>query len=177
MAGPVASILLRSALAPADQSRIIADLTQLATHIDGDSFWLGDDHPFIVAFGEDYPGELDELDDTGLPSLLGWRPQGILTFIAMCNGDRDHELLAELCIRFAEQLDGLIDFGGQLRIGPDLGGASPFPPRRIDGPEGLPGVLYAAAYPTARGPYATSHCSDAAFLRAFLHHPRFRMVK
>lgn len=95
----------------------------------------------------------------------------------MCNGDRDHELLAELCIRFAEQLDGLIDFGGQLRIGPDLGGTSASLPRRIDAPEGLPGVLYAAAYQTARGPYATSHYSDAAFLRAFLHDSRFRMVK
>jgi len=177
MAGPAASILLRSALTPTHESRIIADLTQLATHIEDDDFWLGDDHPFFFAFGEDYPGLLEELDDTGLAALLGWRPQGILTFAAMCNGDRDHELLAELCIRFAEQLDGLIDFDGQLCIGPDLGGTSPCPPRRIDAPEGLPGVLYAVAYQTARGRYATSHYSDVAFLRAFLHDSRFRMVK
>lgn len=177
MAGPAASILLRSPITSADQSRILATLTQLATHIDGNDFWLGNEHPFFVDFDEEYPGELEDLDDTGLPTLLGWRPRGILSFAAMCNGDRDHELLAALCIRFAEQLDGLIDFGGQLRIGPDLSGAFPAPPCRIDGPEGLPGVLYAAAYQTARGPFATSHYADAAFLRAFVHHPRFRMVK
>jgi hypothetical protein len=191
MAGPTASILLRSPLTPADRSRILAELSGLDVSLRGGSgmregdngFWLGDEHPFIVILREEdpyYPDELEDfadLDEHGLPTLLGWRPQDRLGFAAMCNGDEDHVLLAELCIRFAEQLDGVIDFGGDLSVGPDLSGPSPSPARRIDAPEGLAGVLYAAVYKSVAGTYATCHYGDAAFLRAFLGHPQFRMIK
>lgn len=186
MGGPGASILLRSAPSADDRSRFEADLAEIASSIEGSYFWLGDDHPFLFTLDdgrdpyaiepEEFSRELESIAKSGLPTLLGWRPQGILMFAAMCNRDRDHELLAELCIRYAEQLDGLVDYHGALALGPDLSGPSPAPPRRIDAPSGLPGVLYAATYRAVEG-YGTCHYSDAAFLRAFLHDPRFRMIK
>lgn len=189
MGGPAASILLRTLPTADDRSRLLADLADLATTLRGDDFWLGDEHPFFFtlgdgrdpdepddAYGEEFPSELESLDQSGLPALLGWRPQGILMFCAMCNRDGDHQGLAELCIRYAEQLDGIIDYGGCLAIGPSAIGPSPSPPRRIDALEGLPGAFYTATYRAVSG-YATCHYSDAAFLRAFLHHRRFRMVK
>ena len=69
MAGPTASILLRTSITRDDESRIHADLARLATHIEANDFWL-DDQPFLVAFGEDYPGELDDIADQGLPAIL-----------------------------------------------------------------------------------------------------------
>lgn len=186
MGGPSASILLRSAPTAADRSRVLAELAPIAAGIRNDNFWIGDEHPFLFTFrdddldedylDDDYPSELESIADSGLPTLLGWRPQGVLAFSALCNRPRDHELLAELCIHFAEHFGGVIAYDGRLGIGPDLGGPAPSAPLRIDAPEGLPGVLYAATYRAIQG-YATCHYSDAAFLRAFVHHPRFHMVK
>ena len=71
--------------------------------------------------------------------------------------------------------DGLIDYGGSLRGMPSLDAASASPPCRIDGPKGLPGLLYAMTYQAGSGKYITCHYSDATFLRAYLQHPDFRM--
>jgi Family of unknown function (DUF6368) len=173
MAGPHACVLLPEPLTVEEQSRI---LVELATHIDGGDFSI-DGCSFWLTFDEDYPGEFEDLAAEGLSTILGWKPRGVVGFGANCNGDRDHELLAELCIRFAERLGGIIDFGGPLRIGPDLSGATPVSARRIESPEGLPGVLYATSYEIRPGRCGTCHYGDATFLRGFLRHPSFRMVK
>jgi len=175
MAGPFASVLLPAPLTAADQLRIVDDIAGLAGRVEAHDFWL-EDRPFIVTFDEGRE-ELEESCLDGLPSVLGWKPRGALSFGAMCNRDRDHELLADLCIHFAERLGGLIDFGGQLPLGPDLGGPFPAMPVRVDNPGGLPGVLYATSYQTCQGHYATCHYGDVAFLRAFRHLSGFRMVK
>lgn len=47
------------------QTMTLADLAQLATRVEADDLWI-DDRPFLIHFGEEYEGELDELADTGL---------------------------------------------------------------------------------------------------------------
>lgn len=176
MAGPAASVLLREALHGAQVTDVRTQIADLADEVKGDDFWL-DGRPFFVMFKEDYPGALDDLAKEGLPMVLGWTPIGVLGFAAMCNDDLDHRLLAALCLRFAKNLDGLIDFGGTVAAGPNVSASSAAPPARIERPQGLLGVLFATTYMTHEGLYATCHYADVVFMESWLDDPRFRMVK
>jgi len=132
--------------------------------------------PFLVSFGEAFPGAYEDLAH-GLPSVLGWSPQDEISLAAMCNGDVDHRLLAELCLRLVRAFDGIVSFGGQLAIGPSLSGANHVPPVRTENALGVRGLLFATSYLTVNGDYATAHFGDGDLLEAWLQHPRFRMVK
>jgi hypothetical protein len=76
---------------------------------DDGNFWL-DERPFIMTVGPAYPEQLSEVSH-GLPSILGWTPEQVVTFAAMCNDDRDHRLLARLCVALSEAV------GARPRVG------------------------------------------------------------
>lgn len=123
MAGPAASVLLPAALDSEGERRVRTEIERVAERLEGNDFWV-DGRPFFLSFGEDYDGEFDDLGEECLADVLGWRPHGAVGFAAMCNSDIDHRLLAQLCIRFAQLLGGVIDFGGELPVGPTLSGAT-----------------------------------------------------
>jgi Family of unknown function (DUF6368) len=176
MAGPTASVLLQARLEADGQARCRAHIAGVASKMQGDDFWIGG-RPFILRFGEEYAGEFDELAASGLPDVLGWAPVDAIGFAAMCNGEDDHRSLAELCLRFARQWDGLVDFCGTI-VAPDAPSSTTGrPPARRDNVQDLAGVLLTTWYETANGMFASSQYGDAALLSSWLEHERFRMVK
>ena len=173
MAGPTASVLFRSNVTDAHRAALRTRLGCGAPGGTYDDFQL-EGRPFIVNLGPSSPREVTEID---LAQLLGWTPEDRVGIAAMCNDAEDHRLLARLSLNLAEEAGGIVDFDGALSIGPRIDGASPAAPIRISNPEGLDGVLFATSYKTVRGSFATAHCGDVAFVRAWLADPRFHMVK
>lgn len=176
MSGPGACILLRVALDADRVLKVRDEIRGLSSHVSGDDFWV-DDRPFIVVFGPEHTERLDELRRSALPKLLGWTPRDILSIAAMCNQDMDHRLLGELCLRFATQLGGIVSFGGSLPGCGDLPRDGPSAPLREEKLDGLAGTLFTLSHLTLNDEYATEHLGDVEFLRAWLKHPHFRMVK
>jgi len=152
------------------------EVARIATEVRGDDFWING-RPFILQVGPENAEQLPEIAESGLSGILGWSPQEIVTFAAMCNGDQDHHILAQLCIAVAERDGGVIDFGGCLAIGPTFDGSVRSGALRVENPEGTKGVLFATAYETGAGSFATTHCGDVALVRSWLQHPDFRMLK
>ncbi|WP_437792253.1 DUF6368 family protein [Sorangium sp. So ce693] len=167
MAGPVASVLLPAKMSVERVAALRSGISRIANDVRGDDFWL-DQRPFILTVGPEYPEAISEILEAGLPEMLGWSPEDVVSFAAMCNDDEDHRLLARLCIDLAEAEGGVIDFCGQLAIGPPLDGLRDDKPVRVENPGGVTGVLFA----TMR-----SHYGDVAFARSWLRHASFRMVK
>lgn len=175
MAGPTATILC------SQDSEAVFDvvhpaLEEMATRHDKNDFWF-EERPFIVTYGEEYRGALAEVVESGLPEVLGWTPQGCLTFAAMCNREMDHRILAELCVRFGRQLKGVVGLGAELFDGPILDRGSLSPAVRVENPNGAPGFICATSYLATDGSYATTHYASAEYLEVWQKHPRLRMTK
>ncbi len=98
-------------------------------------------------------------------------------FIVWFGDDIDHKILGQLCLRFARMFDTVVDFGGKVLPEPSLDGPTLVPPVRVEGPGALGGVLYATCCVAHNGRCYTAQYGDARFMEAWLHHPRFRMVK
>jgi hypothetical protein len=115
-------------------------------------------------------------DEFGFESAAG------VDFFAARNLKASHRVLAELCLAVAERFGGIIDFGGALHprrydlysIEADWDTVRPHADKML---AGMPGKLVALPYQTARDTTWVSHYGDAAFLRAWLTHPRFHMIK
>ena len=114
-----------------------------------------------------------------MQTAFGFRPVASIGVGANCNGDLDNRILAELCAHLAERLGGAVDLGGRLygHVPPEVvrqfQGAGPDYLRQQQdfvarATASLPGVLIDAD--------GRQFC-DATFLRAWLAHPYFRMIK
>jgi hypothetical protein len=135
---------------------------------DADADALPDDVDVIA------PAAFDEIG-----RAFGCRPRSEVTLFSYVGRQSDHQLLGELAAYLCERMDGLIDFHGRLygqpppEVARTFGGAFE---RRMDQmyaycggvTRALPGVIL-----TADG----WDFGNATFLRAWLAHPMFRMVK
>src|SRR5262245_5469088 len=177
MAGPGASVILREQLDSLRVEQVLDLLDHLRARRTGTDFAI-DGRPFMFWFGEGNQGELQELERRGLPEILGWRPADSVGFAAMCNGQLDHHILAEICVGGGERLGGIIDFGGTIGLVPVFPKEAPHPPMKIVNPGGVPGLLYATSCEIEPGRrYGTCHYGDVTLLRCYLQLPSFRMVK
>lgn len=148
MAGPCIDILIRRELSTSDELRVRALIESISSKQDGDDFWIAN-QPFIVHFGEPDP-EIRTL------VLDGWSPRGIVSYCAMCNSACDHVLLAMLCHRTAQLLDGMIELGDISTITKD------------------PSVLtFDGTRPVADHGYVV----NPNFLGYWMSHPEFRLLK
>ena len=170
MAGPSASVLVPTNPDNAQIEEVTSFVAAISSSREGDDFWVsdtrpiggqycGEERPFILGLelltdavesGEYEVSELDELQ-----RVLGWRPLGAIGIAAMCNGKEDHRILAEICCCLAERFGGLVDFGAELGHVTKAEGASWGRFEVIDG------IAY----------------GDAAFLRRWMNHRFFHMVK
>ncbi len=125
--------------------------------------YFGSEQPFIFSKS---PFELEEYDDYSPPILsflheaFRFVPENILTFSAMCNGAHNHRILGELMLHFGSTLGGIVDFDG-----------SPVPPDAIDE------LVKTIAYRSASGLMLPAQFARPEFLRSWLNHPQFQMVK
>ena len=116
---------------------------------------------------------------------FGLLPDHRVSFYAMCNSKEDHRILGELVLAVVEQLAGVIDMDGLVLPG----SAYRHAPGRWQAPwealkssvqafnQSMPGIAVAATYETAAGHQWASHTVDATFLRAWMQHPEFHMIK
>lgn len=176
MAGPTAGILLQEPLTETKVAHIRDAIDRLTERWEGNNFWI-DGRPFIICFGEEYEGELQEVVSQGLPEVLGWTPGDSITIAAMCNQRIDHELLGRLCHQLARSLVGVVDFGGTIAAGPTVARERRTQPMKVERPGEHAGVLFATSYLGVDGQWHANHYGDAEFLEAWLKSPDFRMVK
>ena len=79
----------------------------------------------------------------------------------MCNQEIDHRILGELTLYLAGELDGLIDFGGQLPVQSDQ----------------VKGNSWEIPYERAGGMTAVYQVADVDFMKDWLNNKNFRMIK
>jgi hypothetical protein len=199
MSGPVATVLISEPLSVSDRAAIRGLVGAVSDHdLDKppapDAFWVCNtrligggyadgSRPFAVETGlqPDWePGQLAELS-----AAFGIAPRDEVVVIAFCNDDEDHRILGELCLRLAKRFGGVVSFGGALWppvpaeagidiLDADWRAVEPYFRRMV---AGLPGRVVGLRYEPQPGREWVVHVADPAFLRAWLDHPSFRMVK
>lgn len=148
MAGPCIDIYTRQPISSSDELLVRNLIRSISNSVNDDDFWIAN-QPFLVTFGEPEP-EVREL------IIDGWSPRGAVSYCAMCNAICDHVLLAMLCHRTAQLLDGLIHLGNISTITAD------------------PSVL---TFDGARPTDGYGYIVRPAFLGYWLSHPEFRLLK
>src|SRR5262245_31998881 len=124
MAGPVSSVLLREQLTEVDHAVIRGIIDNVSDHDTDrppvpDAFWVcdtssiggtyrGDGRPFAVFTGLQPDWEPEQLPQVA--GAFGFTPVDEILVVAFCNGDEDHRILGELCVRLLEGFGGLVSF-------------------------------------------------------------------
>lgn len=125
MAGPVATVVLSKKISSKEKDLACKAIKSISKQTEGNDFWVqdtsflggvyrGKERPFFVSFGFEFEGEQEELalEFSGKPNFL---PLDMIIFGAMCNSSEDHQILAQLCVYVAKQLDGVVGFGSSLQ--------------------------------------------------------------
>ena len=176
MAGPAASILLPSPAIVQDVVFFIEDTFQTMDSknstaandprlaFDG---WI-EKRPFAILCGLEYAEKFEDMDFDKLCQALSWKPVDEIAFVAMCNTQEDHRLLARICAFAAERFRGIIQFGGKPWLLAEESIAK------------TPGWLLALRAFDAGEPISedsADYVCDSTFLKHWMDHPDFRMVK
>jgi hypothetical protein len=199
MAGPVATVLIPEPLSDSGRAAIGEMVDAVSVHDPDEppvlgAFWVrdtapieggysGEGRPFAIETGLQPDWEPGQL--AAVAEAFGCAPRDELVVIAFCNGREDHRILGELCLRLADRFGGVICFGGALW--PDVPPEAGFDILDADWPRvepyfrrmvaGVPGRVVGLRHERASGGEWVVHVGDASFLRAWLEHPQFRMVK
>ncbi|HYF61422.1 MAG TPA: DUF6368 family protein [Herpetosiphonaceae bacterium] len=202
MGGPSASVLLRERLSASQLDQIDQAIRLVSDRIvpgEGpcSDFWVNDLRPLggsYVGAGrpcglgfyapDDRMGTLVQWDPGQMPVFVaefGFAPQQAVSLDAFCNSSEDHAILGRLTLYVAELTGGLVDFGGAIlpRLPKEVhtDGWQDVEPYYTAMAREMPGRIVSFPYETARGTIWASHVADAAFLRAWLAHPDFHMIK
>lgn len=199
MSGPAASVLLPKPLTGSSDSALRKLIAAVSDESPGGSsdledFWVcdtgpagggyaGAGRPFAVFTGlqpDRVPEEIAQVAGT-----FGFMPVDEIVVVAFCNSDDDHRILGELCLWLVEQFGGVVNFDGALwpSLPPeseidilhcDWRQVEPHFRRMV---EGMPGRVASVWYELQDGRQWVIHVGDTDFMRAWLEHPRFRMVK
>jgi hypothetical protein len=194
MAGPVATVLVPEPLTDPDRLALLRWVESVSDYDPAvpptlDAFWVrdtrpvgggyvGEDRPFAVEVGLQPDWQPEQF--AALAEAFGFAPRDELAVVAFCNRHEDHRVLGELALSLAERFGGVINLGGALWpslpaaeidiLDPDWRRVEPYFRRMV---EGVPGRVVGLR----SGPEWVTHVADAAFLRAWLTHPHFHMVK
>ncbi|MFI4853003.1 MAG: DUF6368 family protein [Gimesia chilikensis] len=160
MAGPAAGIILPEPLTQVQKNDIFLYLESIASQIHGKYDYSIEGRPFLYTEGPETDDALQNYIDEAVPEVIGWIPQDSIGFAAMCKSEQDHRILGELCLYFARELSGLIDFGWTLGKLTDYCG-----------------TLYEIYYDKHNGLNQFYHVGDAEFMEYWLQHPAFHMIK
>ncbi|MFD3943696.1 DUF6368 family protein [Streptomyces sp. NPDC058579] len=127
------------------------------------------------------PESLEDYQELGFPGLAR-PPVAELGLLSYCSGRENHLVLGHLALALADLFDALIDFCGMLGYRFSL--------HDVDAEEeavrlaearalvsSLPGRVWEMPYAAYGGGCWYSHVGDGNFLRAWLGHPEFRMIK
>jgi hypothetical protein len=156
----------------------------------GGSFWLRLTDPWEGVQDLEDDLFIDRLmradadaQQTQLRAQLGFVPQQSLSIEASVNGQSDHRILGHLALALAERYDGWIDLDGAIRP-PVRPGDLPRPYGDTEKELGaisayvnaMPGRVVEISYMTS-GDRWVYHVVDTTFMREWLRHPHFHMIK
>lgn len=199
MGGPSASVLLSAPLSEADYDDIFEVILRIGSaqvpfqlsnldfkvvstqSIQGS--YCGKEQPFGLSVGL-----LPERNETEMPAIERTLQTRIFDEILVSSHGNDrecHRILGELCLWFAERFAGFIDFCGAitppLLPGSGLDWDSPWldwEPHVRTMIQGMPGQFFEIWHDGCDPrTFHPAHFCDATFLRAWLQHPQFQMVK
>lgn len=149
-------------------------------------FWA-DGWPFLISHGFDIATSKRDYERAELLDLAGWFPQDNIGISAYCSGDENHRLLAHFCLLLASRLGGIVDFGGcPYWLPPERSAYRALDPRAWSANEAafaddivptLAGRCVGLPYEVDPGRTCRAFVCDTEFLRAWMNHPEFRMVK
>lgn len=147
--------------------------------------WVGEGRPFAIA------ARLPEMETQELEIIVaefGFEPQQALQLDAMSNSQEDHRIMGVLLLHLAETLHGVVNFNGALL--PSL------PKEMYEGfwlwqeanwsdvatyfdemVSGIPGKVVSVEYETIGDRTWAYHVGDNEFMKAWLQHPYFHMIK
>lgn len=160
MAGPTAGIILPETLTRVKKNEIRLYLESISSEIRGKYDFSIEERPFLYTEGPEFEDELQVYIEEEVPEVIGWIPQDSISFAAMCKSAQDHRILGELCLYFARELSGLINFGWTLGNLTDYRG-----------------MLYEIHYNKHNGLNSFYHMGNAEFMEYWLQHPNFHMIK
>lgn len=202
MAGPVGSVLLPQELNPTQVGELEAMLRAVSgdfrTEADGcfgfqvvdvqklGGSYVGDGRPFgSILESADRWRETEKLFT--VDEAFGFLPGQDLGFYAMSKSFDDHEVLGILLLHFAQAFGGVVDFGGALLppLPPEIikrylkqelswPDVAPFFEQMI---QGMNGKIVSIEYNSNQTTTWASHVGDAEFMKSWLHHPNFHMIK
>jgi hypothetical protein len=156
MAGPAASVLLSDVVDGEGMVRLRRWL-EGSFRSEGGDWWTplaSTEAGMLLVEAADYEGD-DFEEAEGLIGEIGFLPATEIVLAAAVNRPESHRLLGETALELALLYDGLIDFDGML---PPVAATLPGRCWTIPGENGW-------------------QVGDTTFLRAWLSHPEFRMVK
>jgi len=197
MGGPGAGILLQTPLSASQHTTLEQLLSSLGVRSDdgihlqilttvpiGGNYRQAQGRPFAVELAQP---TIETHEPQRLLQIFGFLPHQEIRLDAFGNRPEDHRILGLLTLTLAERFSGVVDFGGALF--PSL------PPRVYENGwfgqasweevaeysrkliNSLPGVAVELPYETGMGRTWVYHVADSAFLRAWLAHPDFHMIK
>ena len=157
-----AELLTRMAVLVAGHESRWDDLRVVTTETIGGTFQItnpAESRPFGIS-----AAELDQ-DETDvahrLSACFGVEPISLIDIFAFCNSQVDHVVLGELTLYVTTSIPAsFVSFGGDLSSHAHVGG-----------------VLVSLPYDTVSGGTALSSYGDAEFLRKWLQHEDFFMIK
>ena len=205
MAGPTSSILLQNIPDEIQKGRIYNVLSEISSSREGNDFWVNDTskidgtsktkgQPFGISFDEinEKYYAYDEFELMQIEEFADFMPKFDIGFFAMCNGEIDHRILGELTYFFAKEFDGIIDFDGAIYFYDLL-------PKEIkkDGigefmekiewsailayheaiVKEVNGKIHPIEYETINHTTWAYNICDVEFMKNWLKHPRFHMIK
>lgn len=193
MGGPVLEVLLWEPIA-GDRARVLQDLIASVTDFTSpDNPQVATTRPIGGSFDGNFDGypslpitikakgvDEESHDPAGVEAAFGRIPHDSVVVCAFTSGRDSHRALAEIGLAIAERLGGVIDFCGLLAPFRGLSDSRSWDEVQADAADhlaGLPGKVVVIPYETADGGIWGGHVGDATFLRAWLGHPNFRMIK
>jgi hypothetical protein len=204
MGGPSASILLRERLSAGQLDHIEAAIRAVSSQVKpGDGYdydfyacdlrplggsYVGDGCPRgLHLYDSNEPGSMISQLDPDTPDLLaaeiGFVTQQEVSLWSFCNRPEDHAVLGQLTLYVAELTGGLVDFSGAVlpRLPEEVSATSwkwsHVEPYFDAMARDMPGRIVSIPYETGGDSTWAFHVADAAFLRAWLAHPNFHMIK
>ena len=200
MAGPAASIILPVELTPSQSAAIDSLPLQIGKRYDDNSprvidlsventkpiggSYRGEGRPILVdrrrvKLHSDAP-EFEEHEIQRLVEEFNIEPRFMIDVSAGCKSKADHQVLAELCYHLAVMLNGIIHFGGAiLPCGPEWlsDDWDVIEPRFLEWATEFPAKIVSVPYETFAGGTWISHYCTPEFLKAWIEHPDFHMIK
>lgn len=199
--GPTARILLREKLSASQFDDLKKTLHLISNEVVKSEFgiwdfWCDNTQPiggFYFGINRMFgvnlqTSEMEDNEAEIIAAAFGFKPQQILQWDAMCNDHEDHAILGTLVAHFAELYGGVIDFNGALL--PNL------PKEMYKGrwlwqeanwsdvaeyfnamANEMTEKVVSIEYETIGGRTWAHHVADAQWMRAWLNHPNFHMIK